>query len=104
MIDDALSTFSSNGAAVASDACAAGAASATVKARRARRLFGVMRRRLKQSRCHEIAYDLHRLRRHVMPHRELVVLRLDAVLLEEPPRPPRRQDRDHVVLGAMNDQ
>src|SRR5437899_8614309 len=103
----ALSTFSSNGAAVASDACAEGAATlpnATVRARAARRLFGAMRSRLKQSLCHEIAHDFHRLRRDLVPHRELVVLRLDTVLFEQPPRPPCGQERDHIVLGAVNDQ
>src|SRR5436190_1423796 len=78
--------------------------SATVRARVARRLFGVMRSRLKQSLCHEIAHDLHRFRRDLVPHGELVVLRLDAVLLEQPPRPARRQERNHVVLGAVDDQ
>src|ERR1041385_5191707 len=80
---------------------AARGGSATSAARtRARRHM----RRLYHATADEVRHHRHRLRRHVMPHRKLVVLGLDAVVLEHAAGAARGHDRDHVVECAVDDE
>src|SRR5713226_5041577 len=103
MIAAALSTFSSNEAAAATAAWAAGAARAIAPSTRLARsrLFGVIpvenKARdepsqpassstaftLREAAMDELRHDGQRLRRHVMSYRQFVIVRLDAMLFEQ---------------------
>src|SRR5436305_10968817 len=100
MIALAFSTFSSNVAARASDAWAmTGMSSEMMAAAR-----GFILPRLQQAAGHEIGDDGHRLLTHLMPHRELVIVDVDAMLFEHAACAVGGEQRDHIVRGSVHDQ